>query len=83
MKKKKVPGNRVVPLGAGDLRVHDGARRRVGHPAVDVGKKPAADALLHHHHTQLGPRTTDGQTDGRMDRVAGQTESVKSSVTNA
>lgn len=44
-----------VPLWTGDLRVNDGSWGRVGHLAIDVGEEPAADALLHHHHTQLRP----------------------------
>lgn len=43
------------PLWTGDLGVNDGAWGRVGYLAVDVGEEPAAYALLHHHHTQLGP----------------------------
>ncbi len=56
--KKNKTNNNNVPLRTGDLRVNNGAWGRVGHFATDVGKEPAADPLLHHHHTQLGPMTS-------------------------
>lgn len=43
-----------VPLWTGDLRVDDSARWRVGKLVADHGEKPAVDALLDHHHAQLG-----------------------------
>ena len=46
---------RNIPLRTGDLCVDDGAGGRVVYFAIKVGEEPAADALLHHHHTQLGP----------------------------
>lgn len=53
---------RHVPLWTSDLWVNDGAWGRVGHLAIDVGKEPAADALLYHHHTQLGPMMSKIET---------------------
>lgn len=44
-----------LPLWAGDLCVNDSAWRRVSHLATNLGEKAAADSLLYHHYTQLGP----------------------------
>lgn len=46
---------RDLPLWTRDLRVDDRSWRGVGCLPTDVGEEPGGDALLHHHHAQLGP----------------------------
>lgn len=48
-------GGGDLPLWTRDLRVDDRPWRGVGRLSTNVGEEPAGDALLHHHHAQLGP----------------------------